>query len=141
MISSILVSNKNLKELQSGLIISIFGSIFCFIFYLIYNIFSHGVHSPFMTYLFVWPLLLEVLPALLCLMIRALPGPSILSSLFWNTGCALASVSSLLRGILDIAGTASAHQKYMMITGFVFLAAGLIFYAVGIFQRHFSKKI
>ena len=132
MTSSILAGKKSPEELRSGLFISFSCSLFCLVFYLVYNIFSHGVHSPFMTFLFAWPLVLEVLPTGLCLMIRALPGPSVLSSLFWNTGTALVTVSSLLRGIFDIAGNSSDQQIYMMIAGFAFLAAGLILYAEGI---------
>ena len=135
MISSILACKKSPEELRSGLIISISCSVFCLVFYLVYNIFSHGVHSPFMTFLFAWPLILEVIPTGLCLMIRAVPGPSVLSSLFWNTGTALVTVSSLLRGILEIAGSSSEQQVYMMAAGFAFLAAGLILYVEGIWKR------
>lgn len=135
MISSILACKKSPEELRSGLIISISCSVFCLVFYLVYNIFSHGVHSPFMTFLFAWPLALEVLPTGLCLIVSALPGPSALSSLFWNTGAALVTISSLLRGIFDIAGTSSDQQIYMMIAGFAFLAVGMILYAEGIRRR------
>ena len=88
-----------------------------------------------MTFLFAWPLALEVLPTGLCLIVSALPGPSVLSSLFWNTGAALMTISSLLRGIFDIAGTSSDQQIYMMIAGFAFMAVGMILYAEGIRRR------
>ena len=138
MISSILAARKNREELRGGLIISICCSGFCLVFYLVYNIFSHGVHSPFMTFLFAWPLALEVIPTGLCLMVRSLPGPSVLSSLSWNTGTALVTAGSLLRGIFDIAGNSSDHQFYMMVVGFTFLAAGLVLYFLGA-SHHFSR--
>lgn len=132
MISSILVSDKNMRELRSFLITSVCFSVFCFIFYFIYNIFSHGVHSPFMTYLFAWPLFLCAVPAGVCMLVRAVPGPSVLSSLLWGTGTAAVTVSSLLRGIFEIAGNSSVFQQYLMAAGLLFLLAGLIAYAAGI---------
>lgn len=132
MISSLLVSDKNTRELRSFFITSVCSSVFCFIFYFIYNIFSHGVHSPFMTYLFAWPLLLCAVPAGICMLVRSIPGPSVLSSLLWGTGTAAVTVSSLLRGVFEIAGNSSVYQQYMMAAGLVFLLAGLAAYAAGI---------
>ncbi len=132
MISSLLVSDKNMRELRSFFITSVCSSVFCFIFYFIYNIFSHGVHSPFMTFLFAWPLLLCAVPAGICMLVRSIPGPSVLSSLLWGTGTAAVTVSSLLRGVFEIAGNSSVYQQYMMAAGLVFLLAGLAAYAAGI---------
>ena len=84
-----------------------------------------------MTYLFVWPLALGALPSFLCLKVRRIPGPSVLSSLLWNTGIAAVTVSSMLRGIFGIAGNSSIYQYLLMLAGFRFLAAGLIVYAAG----------
>lgn len=84
-----------------------------------------------MTYLFVWPLALGALPSFLCLKVRRIPGPSVLSSLLWNTGIAAVTVSSMLRGIFEIAGNSSIYQHLLMLAGFLFLAAGLIVYAAG----------
>ena len=114
---------------------ALFLSAFCFIFYLIYNVFSHGVHSPFMTYMFAWPLFLVGVPAGLLYWIDALPGPSLLASLFWNTGTAALTVSSLLRGIFEIAGNSSVYQHLMMIAGFIMLGIGALLYFAGIWLR------
>ena len=131
-ISSILVSEKNPEEMRRSLVISAFCSLFCLVFYLIYNIFSHGVHSPFMTFLFAWPLVLCVLPYALFVLVPGLPGPSLLSSLVWNTGTAAVTISSLLRGVFDIAGNSSFYQVIMMAAGFILLICGLILYIKGI---------
>ena len=131
MTSSILVNHRDERILRSAVRSSLRRSIFFFIFYIIYNIFSHGVHSPFMTYLFVWPLALGALPSFLCLKVRRIPGPSVLSSLLWNTGIAAVTVSSMLRGIFEIAGNSWIYQHLLMLAGFLFLAAGLIVYAAG----------
>ena len=114
---------------------ALFLSAFCFIFYLIYNVFSHGVHSPFMTYMFAWPLFLVGVPAGLLYWIDALPGPSLLASPFWNIGTAALTVSSLLRGIFEIAGNSSVYQHLMMIAGFIMLGIGALLYFAGILLR------
>ena len=102
---------------------------------MVYNHFSHGVHSPFMTYMFAWPLFLVGVPAGLLYWIDALPGPSLLASLFWNTGTAAVTVSSLLRGIFEIAGNSSVYQHMLMIAGFIMLGIGALLYFAGILLR------
>lgn len=118
-------------------LISSFCSVFCLVFFLIYDLFSHEVRSPYMTFLFVWPLFLCVIPCGLLLMIRALPGPSLISSLLWNTGAAAVTVSSLLRGIFEIAGNSSVYQQVLMQVGIFLLLTGLMMYAAGILVRKF----
>lgn len=88
-----------------------------------------------MTFLFAWPLVLCVIPCGLILMIRALPGPSLISALLWNTGAAAVTVSSLLRGIFEIAGNSSVYQQFLMTAGCFLLLAGFIMYAAGILIR------
>lgn len=106
-------------------------------FFLIYDQFSHDVRSPYMTFLFAWPLLLGVLPASLFLLkghvnrgrSRTAPGPWV--RLFWGGGVAAATLSSMLRGIFEIAGTASIHQTILLGIGFTFLAAAICLYLAG----------
>jgi hypothetical protein len=85
-----------------------------------------------MTFLFAWPLVLCVIPCSLLLLIPRLPGPSLISSLLWNTGVLAVTVSSLLRGVFEIAGNSSVYQQVLMEFGSIFLAAGLIMYAAGV---------
>ena len=124
MISSILVSEKNSKDLRRLLLISAGCSVFCLVFFLIY-----------MTFLFAWPLVLCVIPCALLLLIPLLPGPSLISSLLWNTGTAAVTVSSLLRGIFEIAGNSSVYQQILMNAGRFLLLGGFIMYAAGIIIR------
>ena len=114
------------------LYISICCSLFCLLFYMIYNLFSHGVQSPFMTFLFAWPLVLCVIPYALFAFMPRIPGPSLLSTLTWNTGTAVVTISSLLRGVFDIAGNSSIYQVIMMAAGLVILFIGLVLYITGI---------
>ena len=131
---SILVSEKNRAELKWTCVVSALCSLFCIVFSFVYYMFSHGVHSPYMTFLFAWPLLLCALPSGLCFLIRKIPGPSVLSSLFWHTGTAAVTVSSMLRGIFDIAGNSSIYQAALMIAGIFFLACGAFLYVTGVFM-------
>ena len=130
---SIFQNEKDRKGLLGTCAVSVFSSRFLAVFSLVYNMFSHGVHSPFMTFLFAWPLLLCAVPAGICLLVPKMPGPSILSSLFWQTGTAAVTVSSLLRGIFDIAGNSSVYQSALMAAGFLFLACGAILYFAAVF--------
>lgn len=152
---------------------------FCLVFSLIYNVFSHEVHSPYMTYLFLWPLLLGVLPAVFFWRVAggsikkvssrvpaeisaetgsgAITGapaeaateglsgkatsavsgvtPGELSWQCYCEGVATLTMASMIRGILEIAGTASIYQQYLMIAGLILTAAGIAFYAAGLLRR------
>lgn len=135
---SILVSEKDRDGLEKTLMISIFCSVFCLVFYMIYNVFSHGVHSPFMTYSFVWPLLCA-LPCFVFLRVPGIPGPSLLSCLIWNTGVAALTVSSILRGVFEIAGNSSFYQELMMYAGFLLLFCGIALYIWGVIASGKAK--
>lgn len=105
-------------------------TLFCVVFFLIYNQFSHGIHSPFMTFLFAWPLCLGLIPSLILWKIPGTMGPGRVSANLYHSGVAAVTVSSLLRGIFDIAGTSSNLQVYLMIAGVAFLVCGVLAWAV-----------
>ena len=115
-------------SMKKGMLIYLAVSLFCLLFSLVYNQFSHGVHSPFMTWLFAWPLVLGCLPCGAFLLLRALRPPKRLTVNIYNSGVAALTVSSLLRGIFEIAGTASVYQQWLMAAGVTFLTAGIIIY-------------
>lgn len=147
-------------------------SAFCFVFFLIYDRFSHGIHSPWMTFLFAWPLCLGGLPAALQLAgilpsytgttgsgaeDAGDPGP-VFSGRREDTeaplpcpgdstedagergvkegdrtegwldlcrfGIAALTVSSLLYGILDIAGTDSVYPGFLFSGGTALFVVG-----------------
>lgn len=103
-------------------------SVFCMIFYLVYDRFSHGVHSPYMTWLFAWPFVLGAMPCGFFAKCRLIHSPGRLSFNMWNSGVAALTVSSLLRGIFEIAGTSSDHQEWLMRAGGMMLAVGAAAY-------------
>ncbi len=109
------------------MLIYLFISAFCLLIFLVYNIFSHGVLSFFMTFLFLWPLIFGALPALVlsvAMKNRHLLFHSRLPFRLWRSGVAAVTMASLLRGIFEIAGTDSIHTLILFVAGLVFLAAG-----------------
>ena len=112
-------------------------SILCLIIFLIYDQFSHGVRSPYMTYLFLWPLVLGFVPYTIAAFIKsktAAYGNSITRIAFniYNSGVAAITVSSLLKGIFDIAGNSSIYQSYLMTGGIIILIVGIIIYPISL---------
>lgn len=102
-------------------------SVFCLAFYLVYNQFSHGVHSLYMTFLFGWPFVLGFIPAF-CISMGLLPKAGENIGTLYGSAVAAITVSSLLRGIFDIAGTYSDYQVYLMIFGGILLVISLLLY-------------
>ena len=78
----------------------------CAAFALIYAQFSHGVYSPFMTFMFVIPLVGGACTALACHVAHVRDFPRA-SRQAWALALASLTIASCLKGIFDIAGTAS----------------------------------
>lgn len=101
----------------------------------IYALFAHGVSSAAMTYMFLYPLIGGVLPALLLWLLasRGVPVPrSRAAQNLYNAGFAALTVSSFLQGVFEIAGTASDYTLVIRLMG-----AGLVVAAVpaGLIKR------
>lgn len=107
-------------------------TVFCFVFFLIYDRFSHGVRSPYMTFLFAWPLVLGLLPAFIVYLFPRPGRAGRWSRNLYHSGVACVTVSSLLRGIFEIAGNSSVYQRYLMYAGALFLILGAALYAAGL---------
>lgn len=147
------MADKNSRILLIYLILSLF----LFVFSRIYSCFSHGISSPWMIFLFAWPLILGGIPSALRFFgfIPGPPGQGACISLpgigkagrngkradielseagreLYRYGIAALSVGSLLQGIMEIAGTDSAYPGYLLLAGAVMLAAGILLYAVRI---------
>lgn len=95
----------------------------------IYGIFGHGVSSDAMTWMFLYPLLGGAL--FYFLIERRIPRVSAapgyrLSYNIYNSGIAVLTVAGLLKGILDIAGAASAYTVIFQMSGWAFVSAGAI---------------
>ena len=95
----------------------------------LYGFFGHGVHSGYMTWMFLYPLLGGAL--FYNLIILIIPGVIrvYVYRLFFNThnsGIAALSAGSLLKGILYAAGADSSYAAYLGAAGWILVAAGTI---------------
>lgn len=97
----------------------------------IYAIFGHGVRSASMSWMFLYPLLGGSL--IYFLMERLAPrvvetaGYRLFCNVY-NSGIAILTVGSLLKGILEIAGTTSPYTALFPIIGWIFLVAGVVLF-------------
>ena len=121
-------ANKPTQAMAKSTLVYSCVAVFFLVFFLIYDQFSHGVHSPYMTWLFGWPLLLGTLPCAVFWRIPQLRRPGWLSVRLYHSGVAALTVSSMLRGIFEIAGTASDYQQWLIIAGGLLLLGGVVAY-------------
>jgi zinc transporter ZupT len=122
------IRNKN-WQLRKTILVYIVLSLTAIAVDNIYAIFGHGVSSPAMTWMFLYPLIGGAL--IYFLIERLIPGVSRSPDyrLFYNvynSGIATLTMGSFLKGILDIAGTSSPYTVLFNVTGWLFAAAGLI---------------
>lgn len=96
----------------------------CVCFNVVYARFAHGVSSPFMTFMFTIPLVAGVLPALVLGFARTRRAPRATRQA-WALATASLTVASCLKGIFDIAGTASPW-----LLAYVVAAAAFAFTAI-----------
>jgi hypothetical protein len=103
-------------------------SLFCVLFDNLYAVFGHGVRSLWMDLMFLFPLLGGVLPFFLLGLRKKNSAKPLFSRLAFNlhnSGIAALTSGSLLRGIMEIAGTGSQWIALFFLTGAVFVIAGI----------------
>lgn len=105
-------------------------TVFSLVFFLVYDRFSHGVRSPYMTWLFAWPLLLGLLPSLIYWRFTRIRRQGRLSANLYHSGVAALTVSSMLRGIFEIAGTYSDYHEWLKYAGIVMVIGGIAAYVL-----------
>ena len=114
---------------------------FCLLVSVIYGRFSHGIRSFWMSWLALWPLVLGVVPAALTAgeifpfrdTIPDESGAGEVMKDIYRFGIAAVTVSSFLKGVLEIAGTDSFYPDVLRYAGAVMLVCG----AAGFFYvRH-----
>lgn len=90
---------------------------FCGIFSAVYEHFSHGVYSGFMVFLFAFPLVLGVVPALLACLLPHARIPVGMARDAWGSAVATLTFGSCLEGIFEIYGSTSAFVLVYWIVG------------------------
>lgn len=96
---------------------------------LLYGLFGHGVHADAMTLMFLYPLIGGALAFLLLGLrfptLRRVAGYRLCYNAY-NSGIATLTVSSFLRGILEIAGTDSPYTAVLYALGAVCIAFAVL---------------
>ena len=104
-------------------------SIFCIIVDKIYATFGHGVTSNAMTWMFLYPLIGGILFFLLrgnaINRISKHKGYRSFCNIF-NSGIAILTVGSFLKGVMDIAGTSSKYVIFYYLSGVVCIICSLV---------------
>ena len=134
MILYILDINKRIKK---TIIIYFLITIFLIIFDRVYSLFSHGVSSLSMNLMFLYPLLGGVVVYyILGYLSKNKKNSMIISFNIYNSGIAILTVGSLLKGIMDIAGTSSEYIKYYLIIGIFFVCTSIIMFIKSIYNQY-----
>lgn len=121
--------NRQKEQYKKTILVYLALSIITFTVNKIYAIFSHGVRSDAMTWMFLYPLiggtLFYFLVSKLFHNINRYVGYRIFYNIY-NSGIALLIVGSLLKGIMEIAGTGSKYVTLYFGIGYLFIAFAII---------------
>lgn len=122
---------------RKRLYIYIAVTLFCGLFSFIYELFSHGVYSNFMVYLFAIPLLLGVLPEFFALINPRFAVRSSWQPILQAFAVATLAVGSALQGIVEIYGTTNQFIVYYFVVGVGLAIASSVVWALRFLQpRH-----
>lgn len=112
-------------------------SALCIVFDKVYAIFGHGVESPSMSLMFLYPFIGGTSPFII-LWLSFKNADKIKHYRFcfncYNSGIAVLTVRSMLKGILDIAGTSSPYLIYFLITGCLMVFVGLLIFSINLYK-------
>lgn len=112
-------------------------SILTYIVNKIYGLFGHGVSSASMTWMFLYPfiggVLIYGLIWFIIPRIKEIPGYRGFYNIY-NSGIAILTVASFMRGIFEIAGTDSPYLKYYFMVGWSFIIFSIFLMIVSTLQ-------
>ena len=115
----------------------VFTTLSCIAFSHIYSLFSHGVSSPFMSYAFVFSLVLGVVG----FTVFGQPDSDNRTAFsLYNAGIATLTVGSILRGIIDIAGADTTYPVFYFLVGTVLVAIGGLMYFYQWIQTNLKRR-
>lgn len=114
------------KYLKKQSIVYIFITIFCYIFAKVYELYSHGVYSAFMSNAYLIPLIFGAIVSL----IQSVSGKTKIynrvSVNLYNASIATFTVYSILRGVLEIYGTTNSLINVYVYVGIVLLVTSIL---------------
>ena len=111
------------KEIKKYFILTIV----CLVFATIYEIFSHGVYSPYMMFSCLIPFIFGVLINLILKNSEDF-RPSVISNDIYKTSLLTFTLGSIMKGVLEIYGTTSKFLIVYLIMGMILLIISLILY-------------
>lgn len=120
------LGTKGKQRVRKGLIGMLITTLFCILFAMIYNHFGHGVYSAYMTYMFLFPLILGGGIYGLILILPMTKEISRFSFNLYNSGIATLTVGSLLKGIFEIAGTSSSYVVVYWLVGIIMVVYSML---------------
>lgn len=109
------------NEKKKKIIIYIVSSVVCILINFIYSLFSHGVYSNFMNFMFLIPLLLGTINVLVNI------HNSIVSNDLALCGILTLTMGFFTKGIFEIAGTSSKYQLVYYVVGISLYFGSCIF--------------
>lgn len=122
------ISDTNRHFLKTVIAYSMF-TVLCVVTNKVYSLFSHGVSSAYMTYMFLYPLIgcgIIFIPLwIFGRDIIYIKGYRFFYNLY-NSGISTLTFASLLQGIVIIAGTTTPYSLAMFIAGAIFITISLI---------------
>lgn len=127
--------SNNKKGIRNTFFTYIGVVIFCIVFGLVYERFSHGIVSNFMLFGFMFPLGLGLVPFGLLFLTKTEKCPDTISTYIYNAGVATLTVGSYFKGMLDIYGT--TRDVYVIIyftVGAVLAFFGLVSYIISLIK-------
>ncbi len=132
MILCTLDNKKQVKEFYLNKRIKPYSilTLFCFVVSYIYSLFSHGVSSIHMSFMFLYPLIFGVLSGIIVMICSKTKKQYFFATHLYHTGVIALLLSSMLRGIFEIAGTASDYQIYLMCLGILMIGFGVICFII-----------
>lgn len=128
------------RRMRRALITGTSLALFCVVFTLIYEQFSHGATSSHMRCMFLMPLVGCALPALVGLVTplhRLVCRPAFN---LWNSGMAVWTVGCLFRGIVNISGRFTDLDRIYWVLGWVFLAAAAVRELIHLLTAHRHRR-
>lgn len=106
---------------------------FIALFGIVYEQFSHNVHTFYMWFAWIWPLIFGFIPYLLLYVLKAKRVPGLLTESVYNFGVAMLTVRSVFKGVIIIYNTTNdAMVLFYTILAVVALLLGAALYVIGL---------
>ena len=133
-----LASNKRILFFRAALYLGI--TLFIALFGFVYEQFSHNVHTFYMWFAWIWPLIFGFIPYLLFYLLPIKKVPGIITESVYNFGVAMLTVRSIYMGVIIIYNTTGDTMiTIYTILSIVSLTLGAALYVLGLFISEKEK--